>query len=99
MKPAPGEEVPQMVKLRRGHRRVEQKYHAGETLFETSCRAGLPIQTNCRAGLCGTCVVQLLKGKVRMLNNCALDEEQVASGLVLGCQSIPVSAECEISYD
>jgi ferredoxin len=92
------DEIPQTVKLRSGNRRIEQLYHAGETLVDTSCRAGVPIPTNCRAGLCGTCVVLVLKGKVRMRRNLALDEAQVAAGFALGCQSIPISAECEIRY-
>jgi ferredoxin len=87
-----------MVKLRSGHRRVEQPYQAGETLVDTSCRAGVPIPTNCRAGLCGTCVVHVVKGKVLMRRNLALDEAQVAAGFALGCQSIPITAECEIRY-
>jgi ferredoxin len=93
-----GKPMPDVVVLRAKGRRHVQRYRAGDTLLETSRRAGVPIPSNCRLGDCGTCVVRLLRGQVIMRRNMALTDEDIAAGLVLGCQSIPVSAECEVEY-
>jgi 3-ketosteroid 9alpha-monooxygenase subunit B len=76
-----------------------QKYHLGDTLLETSRRAGLPVRTTCRNGECGTCVVHVRKGTVRMYRNAVLSDADIASGFVLACQGVPASPECEIEYD
>lgn len=88
--------APEFVVIRTGGRCIRQRYFAGETLVETSHRAGSPILTNCQSGLCGTCMVQLRKGQVRMRNNSVLSDADIAIGLVLACQGVPVSSECEI---
>lgn len=93
-----GKPMPDVVVLRTKSRRYVQQYRAGDTLLETSRRAGVPISSNCRLGDCGTCVVRLLRGQVIMRRNMALTDEDIAAGLVLGCQSVPVSAECEVEY-
>ncbi|HKY89973.1 MAG TPA: 2Fe-2S iron-sulfur cluster-binding protein [Nevskiaceae bacterium] len=75
-----------------------QAHVPGETLYETSCRARMPIPTNCRNGLCGTCAVRLVDGRVSMRKNNILTQEEVDGGLVLGCQGEPVGERCEIQW-
>ena len=45
----------------------------------------------CTGGVCGTCRARLVSGEVRMDRNYALEPEELARGLVLACQSHPVS--------
>ncbi|WP_281783672.1 2Fe-2S iron-sulfur cluster-binding protein [Sinimarinibacterium flocculans] len=82
--------------MRIGGRVVRQRYYPGETLVETARRAGAPILTNCLNGQCGTCMVQVRKGCVRMRKNSVLTADDVTSGLTLACQGIPQGSECEI---
>jgi 3-ketosteroid 9alpha-monooxygenase subunit B len=88
--------VPCAVIMRVKGRAYTVKYHPGETLLETARRSGVPIDSGCEQGNCGTCTVSIVAGRVRMQANFVLSEKDVASGLALACQSIPASNELEI---
>ncbi|MEJ7775594.1 MAG: ferredoxin--NADP reductase [Nocardioidaceae bacterium] len=53
---------------------------------------------SCRAGECSACAVRLLEGEVTMLHNEVLDEEDLAEGIRLACQSLPVTDTVKVSY-
>ena len=38
------------------------------------------------------------KGEVRMLRNDVLDEEDLAEGIRLGCQSLPMTDVVQVTY-
>jgi 3-ketosteroid 9alpha-monooxygenase subunit B len=38
-------------------------------------------------------------GEVKMLNNDVLEDEDIEEGIVLACQSVPVTDAVEISYE
>jgi ring-1,2-phenylacetyl-CoA epoxidase subunit PaaE len=54
---------------------------------------------SCRSGACASCRARILRGEVAMDRNWSLNEEEVASGQILTCQSHPVSDTVEITYD
>lgn len=54
---------------------------------------------SCRSGICSTCVCYLTKGKVTLLNNHVLSEDDLSEGKILACQAIPQTDEIEINYD
>nr|WP_211177170.1 1,2-phenylacetyl-CoA epoxidase subunit PaaE [Pseudonocardia acidicola] len=60
-------------------------------------RGDLPFA--CKGGVCGTCRAQVTAGEVRMRRNFALEDEEVAAGFVLTCQSLPVSDTVTVDYD
>jgi ring-1,2-phenylacetyl-CoA epoxidase subunit PaaE len=53
----------------------------------------------CKGGVCGTCRAKLVEGDVDMRRNFALDESELATGFVLTCQSVPMSAEVTVDFD
>ena len=53
----------------------------------------------CKGGVCGTCRARVVSGEVSMARNYALDDEEVAGGFVLACQSVPVSDVVELDFD
>jgi ring-1,2-phenylacetyl-CoA epoxidase subunit PaaE len=61
--------------------------------------AGLPAPYACKGGVCTTCRAKILEGQVTMTKNYGLNEEEVAQGYVLTCQSVPVSERVVLSYD
>ncbi len=60
-------------------------------------RADLPFA--CKGGVCGTCRAHLSSGEVDMRRNYALEDDEVARGFVLTCQSYPVSDDVVVDYD
>jgi 3-ketosteroid 9alpha-monooxygenase subunit B len=61
--------------------------------------AGLDAPYSCREGQCSACACRLVAGEVKMLHNEVLDAEDLADGIVLACQSLPVTDEVSISYE
>ena len=74
-------------------------HRAGHTLLETARSAGLNPPSSCEIGSCGTCMARMTEGSVRMINNEALTEEEVAEGWVLTCQSLPTSESVTVVYE
>lgn len=74
-------------------------YRRGETLLQTARMAGLRAPASCETGSCGTCMARVVAGTARMLNNDALDDDEVEEGWVLTCQSLPTSRTVHVVYD
>jgi ferredoxin-NADP reductase len=73
--------------------------HDGETLLESARRAGLAPPFSCEAGNCATCIAQVTEGEAKMRVNNALDDDEVADGWVLTCQSEPVTRHVTVVYE
>ncbi|OBB13380.1 ferredoxin [Mycobacteriaceae bacterium 1482268.1] len=78
---------------------VTASYRAGNTLLQTARLAGLKAPSSCETGSCGTCMARIESGSARMLNNDALDDDEVAEGWVLTCQSLPTSRTVHVVYE
>ncbi|WP_341924455.1 1,2-phenylacetyl-CoA epoxidase subunit PaaE [Nocardioides psychrotolerans] len=53
----------------------------------------------CKGGVCGTCRALVPAGEVDMRRNYALDDDEVARGFVLTCQTHPVSDAVTVDFD
>ncbi len=60
---------------------------AAETVLEAAETLGVPINYDCRAGICGQCKVQLLSGHVVMEAEDALDASDRENDTILSCQA------------
>ena len=85
------------IELDRGTTTVA--YSAGDTLLQTARMAGLSPPSSCEVGSCGTCMARLTEGCARMLNNDALEDDEVEEGWVLTCQALPTSATVRVVYE
>jgi 3-ketosteroid 9alpha-monooxygenase subunit B len=74
-------------------------YRAGETILESARRAGLNPPFSCESGSCATCMAHLDEGSATMRVNNALSPDEVDTGWVLTCQSIPSSRTVVVNYD
>lgn len=81
------------------HKTTTADYRAGNTLLQTARIAGLRAPASCETGSCGTCMARIVSGSARMLNNDALDDDEVAEGWVLTCQSLPTSRTVHVVYE
>ncbi len=74
-------------------------YRSGDTLLQTARIAGLQAPYSCETGSCGTCMARITEGSARMVNNDALEDDEVADGYVLTCQALPTSPTVRLTYD
>lgn len=73
-------------------------YDSGNTLLQTARMAGLRAPSSCEIGSCGTCMARLTQGSARMINNDALEPDEVEEGWVLTCQALPTSPTVRVVY-
>ena len=81
-----------------GETHVSDDWQPGTTLLEHLEAKGVKAPYSCREGECSACAVRLLAGEVKMLHNDVLDDEDLADGIRLGCQSLPVTDEVRATY-
>lgn len=71
----------------------------GNRLLDVLLDAGMDAPFSCREGSCSACACVLLSGEVTMEHNTVLDKQDLADGLILACQAIPVSERLRVTYD
>ena len=72
-------------------RTTTARYRTGDTVLQTARSAGLQAPYSCETGSCGTCMARITEGNARMVNNDALEDDEVAEGYVLTCQALPTT--------
>ncbi|MEV7524515.1 ferredoxin--NADP reductase [Streptomyces sp. NPDC091371] len=70
----------------------------GTPLLDALLAAGVPAPYSCREGACSACCCRVVEGKVTMVRNEVLDEEDLAEGYVLACQALPAGDRVRITY-
>ncbi|OBJ48402.1 ferredoxin [Mycobacterium sp. 1423905.2] len=91
--------VTEEVAIELDRRSITVPYCAGDTLLQTARMAGLQPPSSCETGSCGTCMARLIEGCARMINNDALDDDELAEGWVLTCQALPTSRTVRVVYE
>jgi ring-1,2-phenylacetyl-CoA epoxidase subunit PaaE len=71
----------------------------GEPILDAALQQGADLPFACKGGVCCTCRARLTEGKVDMEVNYALEEEELAAGFILTCQSHPRSERVTIDFD
>ena len=92
------EGITEKVTIELNRRTTVVTYRDG-TLLQAARSAGLQAPSSCETGSCATCMARVVEGSVRMLNNDALTEDEVAEGWVLTCQSVPTSPSVRVVYE
>jgi sulfoxide reductase heme-binding subunit YedZ len=57
------------------------------TILEAAENIGVALDSDCRAGVCGTCRIQLIRGSIDMEVDSALSLEDKAANIILACQA------------
>lgn len=68
-------------------------------LLDVLLSKGLDAPYSCREGACSACACTVRSGDVRMRRNDTLVDADLAAGLTLACQAVPVSDDVEIEFD
>ena len=71
----------------------------GKSILDAALDQGLDLPYACKGGVCSTCRAKVVSGEVRMDINYALEDDEVAEGFILTCQSHPLSDDVTVDYD
>ncbi|MGH3341713.1 MAG: 1,2-phenylacetyl-CoA epoxidase subunit PaaE [Carbonactinosporaceae bacterium] len=71
----------------------------GEVVLDAALRVRGDAPYACKGAICGTCRAKVVHGEVRMDRNHALEQGELDDGVVLTCQSHPVSEVVRLDYD
>ncbi|OMC46765.1 ferredoxin [Mycobacterium sp. IS-2888] len=91
--------VTEEVTIELDRRTTKAHYSPGDTLLQTARMAGLSPPSSCEIGSCGTCMARLTEGSARMINNDALEDDELDEGWVLTCQALPTSRTVRVVYE
>ena len=81
-----------------GEQYVFDDWAPGTKMLEHLESKGVKAPYSCREGECSACAIRLLEGEVKMLHNDVLDDEDIAEGIRLGCQAVPVTDTVKVTY-
>ena len=72
---------------------------AGQTVLDAVRAAGVRPPYSCESGVCGACRARLRDGDVHLRASMALQEAELAAGVILTCQALPTSPRLTLEYD
>ena len=70
-----------------------------QKLLDFMLEQGLDAPYSCREGQCSACACRIVSGEVKMLHNEILEAEDIDEGIVLACQSLPITDNVSITYE
>ena len=62
-----------------------------DSILELARANGIEIDSDCEAGICDTCKVRLLSGKVDMEAEDGLENEDIEQNMILTCVAVPLT--------
>ncbi|MBU3062285.1 phenylacetate-CoA oxygenase/reductase subunit PaaK [Nocardia sp. NEAU-G5] len=69
------------------------------TILDAAERIRSDLPFACKGGVCGTCRARVTAGEVDLRRNYALEDDEVAAGFVLTCQTYPVGESITVDFD
>ncbi len=69
------------------------------SILDAALQQGADLPYACKGGVCTTCKAKLIEGKVDMDVNYGLEQDEVADGFILTCQSHPRTKSVVVDFD
>jgi len=95
----PKDRIARRVSIILGGRTYDLLVEPDDSILDTALDAGIDVPHSCRYGSCSSCVTKLVSGKIVMLDQTALSDEDIARGLCLTCVGYPESDDLILNYD
>lgn len=73
--------------------------NSGSSILDAALQQGADLPFACKGGVCCTCKARLLEGKVEMDVHWGLEEDEIAKGFILTCQSHPLTEKIVVDFD
>ncbi len=88
------------VVVQEGGKKFQFDLEIGDTnILDGALGQAADLPFACKGGVCCTCKAKLIEGKVEMINNYALEEDEVEDGYILTCQAIPLTEKVVVDFD
>lgn len=95
----PNDRIARRVSIILGGRTYDLIVDPNDSILDTALDAGIDVPHSCRYGSCSSCVTKLVSGKIVMLDQTTLSDEDIARGLCLTCVGYPESDDLILNYD
>lgn len=95
----PDAEVTRTLTIVLNKKRLVLDYVAGDTVLQAARRGGLKPPFSCEMGNCASCMAVVTEGSATLRANNALTDDELAEGLILSCQALPVGTSVVVDYD
>lgn len=69
-----------------------------ETILEAALRNKINLPFSCQAGMCASCMCQVIEGSVHLRHNDVLDAKDLAKSWTLACQAVPTSTRIRLKF-
>ena len=69
-----------------------------ETLLDAALKAGINAPHSCQAGMCASCMCQVVEGEVHLRHNEVLDAKDLAKRWTLSCQALPTTERVKVRF-
>jgi ring-1,2-phenylacetyl-CoA epoxidase subunit PaaE len=73
--------------------------YGGRSILDAALSQGADLPFACKGGVCCTCKARLIEGSVHMDVNWGLEDDEVARGFILTCQSHPQTGRILVDFD
>jgi ring-1,2-phenylacetyl-CoA epoxidase subunit PaaE len=70
-----------------------------QSILDAALAQGADLPYACKGGVCCTCRAKLVEGQVEMEVNYGLEEDEIAQGFILTCQSRPKTPRVVVDFD
>lgn len=70
-----------------------------DSILSSALEQGLDIPNSCNIGQCSSCKAKLVSGKINLVEQTALTDEEISQGYCLTCVGFPLSDDIVIDYD
>ncbi len=74
-------------------------FSGNTNILDAALQQGADLPYACKGGMCCTCKAKLLEGEVSMDVHWGLEDEEVAKGYILTCQSHPKTEKVVVDFD
>jgi ring-1,2-phenylacetyl-CoA epoxidase subunit PaaE len=91
--------APREVTIIKGKEKHRVTVEPGDTILQTALDNNIELPNSCQYGSCGSCKAKIISGKIKLVEQVALSEEELEEGYCLTCVGYPVSESVVVYYD
>ncbi|MEM9078501.1 MAG: ferredoxin--NADP reductase [Bacteroidota bacterium] len=70
-----------------------------ELILDAVLKQDIDAPYSCQGGVCSSCIARVTEGKAEMVKNQILTDGEIEEGLILTCQSHPLTPTLKVDYD